>query len=166
VAGRAKYSDEDKSRAYVALATNDGKIKPTARDTGIPTSTLRMWRDEWEKNGPPQQELVQKAAMDFLGESEEVRNLALTKMKEKLEKGDGTLAQIATVFGVLDDKITRAKGLATSRTEHVHTLPSADEVRELMSGFVSGAIDAAKQRQEEIVDAELVEPKALPAASS
>jgi hypothetical protein len=58
--------------------------------------------------------------------------------------------------GIMDDKIRLASGLATKRTETVHTLPSREDMKELMGGFVDGLVSAAESRATEIVDAEVV----------
>lgn len=51
----------------------------------------------------------------------------------------------------MDDKIRLASGLATKRTETVHTLPTRDEMKELMSGFADGLVSAAEDRASETV---------------
>jgi hypothetical protein len=68
------------------------------------------------------------------------------------------------VLGILDDKIARAKGLADRVTEHKITLPSRDDIVAALEGLRQGAIEAAVARDEVIVEAEVVEQKALPAA--
>lgn len=165
MAGRQQYTDQAKAAAFAALEVNDGNVKRTARDLGLPISTLRRWRDDWEKseNLPAAEDLIQ-ATGDFLQDAERVRNLALQKMEAKLHNNEGTVAQIATVMGILDDKIARAKGLADRVTEHKITLPSRDEIVAALSGLQQGAIEAAAARDEVIVEAELVEPMGLPAA--
>lgn len=169
----ATWSDEDKARAYVALAANDGNVKRTAREIGVPENTLRRWRDDWQQNGPPQTEDVEMAMGEFLEEASNLRGRALLALKLKVEQlikdpKAVKVAELTTLVGVLDDKITRASGLATSRTEHVHTLPSPDEIREALGQVFQGALDAAKQRAEDIQDAdftEVGETPALPPAS-
>lgn len=161
MAGKPQHSEQEKARAYALLVTNEGNVKRTARELGMPPSTLRRWRDEWEQTSPPDVSEVVAAVGEFLEEAEEVRNLALSSLRKKISRGEGTVAQVATVLGILDDKIARAKGLATHVTEQRVTLPSADEVRQLMTTFVTGAQEAARRREAEIVDAEVVEPKAL-----
>jgi transposase-like protein len=162
MAGRQQYTDEAKAAAFTALEVNDGNKKRTARELGLPLSTLRRWSDEWEKgkNLPAAEDLVQ-ATGDFIEDAERVRNLALKKMEAKLLNNEGTVAQIATVMGILDDKIARAKGLADRVTEHKITLPSRDEIVHALQGLQQGAIEAAQDRDEVIVEAELA---ALPAA--
>ena len=71
------------------------------------------------------------------------------------------LSAIATVVGIMDDKIRLASGLATKRTETVHTLPTRDEMKELMSGLVDGIVSAAESRTEYIIDAVVVDQPEL-----
>jgi transposase-like protein len=166
MAGRQQYTDQVKAAAYSALEVNDGNVKRTARELSLPISTLRRWRDDWEanKNLPAAEDLI-LATGDFIEDAERVRDLSLRVLEHKLQAGQGTVAQVATVLGVLDDKIARAKGLADRVTEHKITLPSRDDIVAALDGLRMGAIEAAVARDEVIVEAELVEPKALPPAS-
>lgn len=163
MAGRPpKYTDEDKASIFVALSANDGNVKRTARETGLPVSTVRRWRDEWESGEEPSLEAVEVAVGDFLEQAVTTRDLALQVLKEKVP--DAKPGELVNIIGMLDDKITRAKGLADRRVEHVHSLPSAEEIREALSGFAAGMHDAAIQRQADVTDAELREqPRGLPA---
>lgn len=164
---RATYSAEDKARAYVVLQTNDGNLKRTARDTGIPEPTIRRWRNEWAEGGPPPVEQVEQAATDYLSEAERVRDLSLRRIKERLEsdnvKDQGTLPQLATVYGIVTDKIDRARGIADKRVEHRVALPSPEEIRGALTALVAGVQEGHAVREEEIEDAEIIEePRALP----
>lgn len=165
MAGRQQYTEKAKAAAFAHLEANDGNVKRTARELGLPVSTLRRWRDEWEtnKNLPAAEDLI-LATGDFIEDAERVRDLSLRVLEEKLLAGQGTVAQVATVLGVLDDKIARTKGLADRIHEHKITLPSRDEIVAALDGLRTGALEAAAERDEVIVDAELVEPRALPAA--
>lgn len=166
---RATYTDADKARAYVVLTANDGLVKRAARELGMPENTLRRWRDEWEKEGPPQLDEVDEAVTDYLSGMISARDSAVEVIRMKLEllKKDpdkAKLAELSTVVGVLDDKISRAKGLDKGqRVDHHHHLPAPEELRALMGEFIQGSIRAAERRAEEIVDAEIVEQPALPA---
>jgi len=159
VAGKPQYSDEQKARAYSLFVTNAENVKQTARELGMPSSTLRRWRDDWNRLGPPDITEVVIATGAFLDDAERVRNLALAELERKLP--DATAAQLVQVVGTLDDKIARAKGLADRVTEHKITLPSADDIRDKLAELGAMAQDAARRREEEIVDAEIVEPRAL-----
>lgn len=164
---RATYSAEDKARAYVVLQANEGNLKRTARDTGIPEPTVRRWRNEWASGGPPPLDEVEKAASDYVSTAETVRDLSLQRIKERLEsdsvKAQGTLPQLATVFGIVTDKIDRARGLKRSVVEHQLSLPSPDEIRGALTALVAGVQQGHAIREEEIEDAEIIEePRALP----
>jgi ribosomal protein L22 len=57
---------------------------------------------------------------------------------------------------MLQDKVSIAKGLATSRTETVHALPSPQEMAEVLGAVLKGAIQSAQERDLDIIDAEIV----------
>lgn len=174
---RASYTEADKSRVYVALITNaeDGtlgtaNVKRTARDTGVPENTVRRWKKEWIENGPPSDEEVERAVGEFLDEAVELRGLALQALRKKVDlllknPKDVKVAELTTLMGVLDDKITRAQGLATGRVEHVHALPSGDQlVQPLLEAF-EAVKQLTQQREGEVIeDADYadVTRKALP----
>jgi len=166
MSGRSTYDDAFKANAFAQLEVNEGNIKRTARALGIPASTLRRWRDEWDqdKNLPAAEDLI-VATGDFIEDAERVRDLSLQALEDKIRRGEGTVAQVATVLGILDDKISRARGLADRVTEHKITLPSREEIVAALDGLRQGAIEGAAARDEEIVYAELVEPKALTAGT-
>jgi transposase-like protein len=42
---KRRYSDSDKSTALALLAANGGNISATARETQLPATTIRQWRD-------------------------------------------------------------------------------------------------------------------------
>jgi transposase-like protein len=166
---RATYTEADKAQVYVVLTTNDGNVKRTARDTGTPENTVRRWKKEWAENGPPSTEEVEVAVGAFLDEAVELRGLALTALRRKVDlllkdPDKVKVAELTTLMGVLDDKITRAQGLATGRVEHVHALPSGDQlVAPLLEAFEAVRQLTAQREGEVIEDAEfsVVERKAL-----
>lgn len=163
-ANARRFTDEDKARVYATLTANGGNVKRTARECDVPPATIRRWRGQWEREGSPPEEAVQAAAQSFVDDAKRVRNKALVLLEQKINEGDIKPGELNTVIGTLDDKIRLHQGLATSRVERTSTLPPADELRALMSGFVQGAIAAAEQRSAEIVEAEVVEERpALPA---
>jgi len=162
VAGRTTYSEQAKARIYVVLTANGGNIKRTARETGVPESTVRNFKREFETNPPDTEAVeVEVSSGDYVSELEAARNDALTTLRNKIPTMNGS--QLGVVFGILEDKLTRARGLATERTEHVHKLPSADELALAGQMLAQGAIEAAKQRQQELIEADVHEQPALPA---
>lgn len=162
MAGRASYSEQDKARVFLALTANDGNVKRTAREIGVPETTVRNFKREFEDN-PPSQELVQQEfeTGDYVAELETLRKELSVALRRKIP--DMTGHQLAVSYGIIDDKLTRARGLATSRTEHVHTLPSAEELALAGQMLATGAIEAARQRQAELAESNVRrEQPALP----
>jgi len=160
MAGRATYSEDAKAKVFAALAANDGNVKRTARDFGIPSSTIRRWRDDWEREkNLPSQEALEVATSDFLTEAKEVRNLAIAELKRKIPAAN--VSQLVATIGMLTDKVDRVEHVSTQVIDHKISLPSSEEIAEALRGLQTVALEAAARRDEEIVEAELV---ALPAA--
>jgi transposase-like protein len=161
VAGRATYTEADKARVYVVLQANDGNVKRTARETGVPENTVRRWKQQFEQDGPPNTDLVEVEAGDFIEDAERVRHKALRKIEQRIDADDAKLNELNTTVGILTDKIDRVK-LPNRQVDHVHHLPPADQIREVMAAFAQRQLEMARNREEEIVDAEIVEQPALP----
>lgn len=161
MAGKSQYSEADKARVYVALATNDGMVKRAARETGVPETTVRRWKEEFEKHGPPSEGVVETVVGEFLEKAEAVQWKALQRLEEKIDANDVTARDLITTVGVLNDKITRMKGLPSGRVDHHHHLPPAEELRELLTGLGQGALEQGRQQRAELVEAEIVEQPVL-----
>jgi transposase-like protein len=164
------YTEQDKARVYVVLAANEGIVKRTARETGVPEQTVRRWRDEWEKNGPPSTDEVESAVGDFVGDADELRFLGLQALRGKLElliktPKDVNVAQVTTLVGILTDKIDRARGLDIRRPENEPQSLNAGQIRELLVGYTDAMRELSSAREEEIIEAEIVEQPALPPGS-
>lgn len=161
---RKTYTPEQMAHAYVVLETNQGNVKRTARDCNLPESTIRRWRDLWLEEGPPDIEAVAQEVTDFVEDAERVRDKALKVLEGKLDSA--TPSALVATIGMLQDKVSIAKGLATSRNETVHTLPSPEEIAGTLGAVLQGAIQAARARDYDIIEAELVdgEIRALPSA--
>ncbi len=151
---RTEWTDEAKAAVYVQWIACDKRIRETARVTGVPHNTVAYWAKQWEKDGPPEHMDVEirKNAYEFVDHANKVRKQAMDKLEELIPDAEvKQLSAIATVVGIMDDKIRLAQGLATKRTETVHTLPSREDMRELMSGFSEGLVAAAEDRASEVV---------------
>ena len=152
MSGRSRYSDEDKAAVLAVYASNGGNLLRTAKETGVSRNTIRHWLEE----APPPDETLQAAVDAFVAEARSIRTIALEKLKGLVENDQVDARTLITVVGVLDDKVTRASGLPTSRTEHQNALPSREELKELLGTFVEVAVEAAEQRDSDIEDAEYV----------
>jgi len=163
--GRSTYTVEDKARVLAVLAANDGNIKRTARETGVPVNTVRRWKTQDAAGAGPPTAVVVAAVGEFVDDAQEVRGMALAQLKVQVASGHVSSSDLIKIVGILDDKVRLAKGMATARTEHVgNGLPAPEQVRELMSEFAAGLIEGARRTHEDIVEAELVAE--IPATSS
>ena len=152
---RTEWTDEDKAAAYVIWVSNDKNIRATARQCGIGHTTIAYWVKQWEKDGPPQRldDKIRANAYEFVHHASSVREQAMKKLEELIPEAEiKQLGTLATVVGIMDDKIRLAQGLATKRTETVHTLPTKEEMKELMGGFADSLVSAAEDRASEVVE--------------
>lgn len=150
---RRIYTDREKAVVFAELSVNEGNIKRTARNTGVPIPTVRRWRDEWERNGVPEtvnEELAPLVA-DFLNDALRIRGKLLLRIEDLLEGDKVTMAQVSTAFGIISDKIRAYEALSESKhVEHTLVLPPAEELKELFTGLLDGVVESARQRAAEI----------------
>ena len=86
--------------------------------------------------------------------AERVRDKALTVLEGKLN--DATPSALVATIGMLQDKVSIARGLATSRNETVHALPAPAEIAAALGAVLQGALQAAQARDRDIIDAEVI----------
>lgn len=163
---RRIYSDADRVAVFVALAVNKGIVTRAASDTNIPIQTVRDWKNKWERGewDKPTQEELDDGLRDITVQMAAVRGEALTLLQGKLVEAKAK--ELAVIFGIMDDKIRLAQGLATSRSETVHALPSPEEMRDLFVGMVQGALTAQDVRDQDVIEVEREQAKALPRGST
>lgn len=167
MAGRARYTEDQKKEVFLALTFNEGNVKKTARETGIPEQTVRNWKKEWTGGAakPVSDEQLDEIRAAWVEKAIDVRAKLLLSIEADVDENALSPRDKLTAFGILDDKIARAQGLDRARSGEVHIhLPSPDELRQGLASLVVGAIQGVQQRTEDIIDAEIVEqPRALPA---
>lgn len=161
MASKRIYTDADRARVKAVLDANDGNVKRTARETGLPVMTVRTWKQKWEREGLPA-EVAAALPAAIEGEVEDldrVRNKLLHIIEEKADRRDISTRDAITGFGVLTDKSRLLQGKPTSRTEQsdAGSLP-VDQVREMFAGFARGIVEAATQRDADISSATEEEP--------
>ena len=162
--GQRLYGDEDKAMVLVALAVNNGNVLRSSRDTGVPQQTVRNWKMESEAGDTKQAVSIMsiEAAGDFAERAASVRDKALQQLDDLIPHADvKDIGKLATIVGIMEDKIRLAMGLATSRTEVAHTLPDPEELRKALAEYTQEAVSAALERDAVIIDAEVVEQPVL-----
>jgi len=159
MAGKSKYSDDDRRRVYLSLQVNEGNIKRTARDTDMPVATVRDWKVKWETEGAPPEltdaQALEKAVDNFVADAARVRDKALERLEQIIPESDKP-RDLATVIGILDDKITRAKGLPTSRTEtlSVGIQGTPEQVQALFTNWAQKSVSDASTRASDLIEVE------------
>lgn len=150
------YTDEDKARVIAELHVNEGNIKRTARNTGIPISTVRDWKTEMERGGvsPEVQAAVPAVVGDFVEDATRVRNKLLVRLEELVDEGKISERGIVPALGMLTDKIRAYKGLDTKKVEHTIALPSPEKARELFAGVFEEVANAAQSRSRAVDEIE------------
>lgn len=164
------YSDEDRALVFAALTANNGNVKRTSRDTDIPEQTVRDWKKDWERKGLSDGvgEVLPHVVEDIAEDIKRVRDKALLEIESQIDAGVLKGAALVTAFGVLTDKARVIEGLATDRREVVSTGPTPEEIGQAVGDYFVRALESAQRRNEEIIDAEVVEQTnpELPASTS
>lgn len=120
-----KYSDDIKEKAYALYATN-GSFAETGKELGVPANTVSTWI----KNKPPDEfdELRAEKKRGFIEKADEIIDIALEKLKERLLSDDELpVNHLTTVIGTMYDKKALASGSPTERTEII----SGDKLNKL-----------------------------------
>jgi transposase-like protein len=111
---RRRYSDEFRANALAALAANGGNTERTAKQLGVPESTLRAWKagdrhpeaaKECEKKKGPMADTLEAVAWQLLD-----------ALPAKIP--DASLKETATAMGIAIDKARVLRGLPTDYTAH------------------------------------------------
>lgn len=165
---RRSYSDSDRALIYAELEVNAGNIKRTARNLGIPVSTVRHFHKQWNEKGLPDtvREVLPAVQEAMVTHMERVQGKMIVKIEDGVDDGTIKGKDLLTGFGIITDKLRAVKGLDTKKVEHTFELPNPEEVRALFGGVVSELVGAARERAAEIEDAEWepADQLALPSA--
>ena len=104
---KRQYSDEDKATALAALDANDGNVKRTATQLGIPHKTLDDWAKGRNQN-PAVADLRTRKRGSLADKFENLAHLIVDAMPSKIERA--TLSQCAVSSGIATDKAIRLRG--------------------------------------------------------
>lgn len=132
-AKKRRYSDLERSSALAALTANGGNLDRTAKQVGIPTTTLYNWakgvsHPEASSNGEQK-----RALADLL---EEVARKILADLPGKLPSSD--MRGAATALGIVIDKMQLLRGKPTEIVDDLN----ADERAKRLACL----LDAARTR--------------------
>jgi transposase-like protein len=161
---RRIYTERDRAKTAVILQVNEGNVKRTARETGIPRATVVNWHKTWEREGYPEpvEALVDEEIGDFLETASAVRWEMIEALKERVDRRELTGRDLITGIGVLTDKINILSGLATSRTERVDvSTPDSNDLAKKLLEYVTETSKRSKERKEEISESDEQADKAL-----
>lgn len=112
---KRRYSDEDRAMALAALAANGGNLKRTAREQGVPETSLRQWA-----KGDRHPEAVEMSAQKkppLADAYEDVVRRSLGHLSEAKLKRAGAV-DLLKVAGIATDKMRLLRDEPTSITGH------------------------------------------------
>lgn len=162
MAGRSAYTEADRARVYAVLLANKGNVKRTARETGYPENTVRRWKTQFT-DSPPAADILAEVADDLVSDMDRVRRLALNEMEKKIREGGAKLGELNTIYGTLTDKINLLTNIGQERNiNHTLQLPSAEDIKAALLPAIQAGIEAAEQRQADVLDTVVVEVTELP----
>lgn len=137
---RRQYSDNDKATALAALDANGGNVSKTARQLGIPNTTLTEWRDGRIHDDVTV--LRKRKKEELVGRLVEIAHLLIDAMPDKIK--DANLQQSATTLGITIEKIQLLDGSPTERTEVTDNL--SDDER---ASRIATILDRARTRRDQ-----------------
>ena len=118
------YSDELKAETLAALEANQGNVARTSRETKVPASTIRDWRDGVGTRALSAELRDQKRESLSDRLSDIAENILDSISDKDIEKA--TLVQKTTAVGILIDK---SRLLQNQPTEINETRQSVDDLR-------------------------------------
>src|SRR5690606_27817685 len=116
---RQRYSDRDKAAALAALDLNEGNVWRTAKELGIPRSTLQSWANQHGINADVP-ELRQQKKGDLAEKFEQIANAYADRLLEPEVIKEASPNAAIVVAGTATDKMRVLRGLPT---EIVQILP-------------------------------------------
>jgi transposase-like protein len=113
---KRRYSDEDRAAAVAAVTANGGNVQRTARQLGIPETSLRQWVKA-ERHPEAAQMSVEKRGT-LADEMERVVWKLVEGINDPEKVKAAPVQQLATAAGILVDKIRLLRGEPTAIDEH------------------------------------------------
>lgn len=122
-----RYTPEQRAAVLAVLKAKGGKVKPTARETGVPAPTIRDWRDDPDNFASTETRAV--AERDLATEINEVRWLLLDAARRTAHKERASYA----IRGFVE--LTNAHQLLTGKpTQRIEASPWGQLLKEIRDG--------------------------------
>ena len=135
------YSLERKAEVIALVQANGGNVLQTARETGIPHQTIRLWLDKPERFSSLEKQKQEDLAKKLENQAHLYLDLAAGKAAE------APFNHLMTGAGIAIDKMQLLRGQPTNITESVER---QELVCILQSALSSGAIEVEGQVVESI----------------
>lgn len=132
MAGRRKFSDQQKSDALAALDANGGNVNLTATQLGISESTLRSWAKNRGVNADVAL-LREQKRIDLSIRLKDIAHQILDILPDKLK--DSNTQQLATALGIVVDKSQLLDNKPTERHEVIDNLSDDERVARIAAIF-------------------------------
>lgn len=132
---KRRYSDEERAAALAALKANRGNLTLTARQVGVPLTTLRQW-----STGDRHPEATQMSIEKSRDMAQALQDLAWKLIDALPDKIEGaTLNQTATALGISIDKARLLRDEPTQITKTDVTRRIADRAKEELDAYFERA---------------------------
>lgn len=117
---RRVYSEEDIAGALTSMRANEGQVRATSREIGVPATTLSQWardarRPETAENSARRHVVSTQQAEETIQQLSAIIPQALARVAEALPTLNGYQAMLAAAIAI--DKRQLLSGGPTSRTE-------------------------------------------------
>jgi transposase-like protein len=123
---KRRYSDDERAACLAALAANGGNVERTAREVGVPKTTLQQWATGARHPEATQMSETKKPELADLFEDLARKALGVSRRGIRSLKAD----KAAVVAGIATDKMRLLRGQSTAtvdaKHEHVVTITAED----------------------------------------
>jgi transposase-like protein len=115
-----RYSDREKATALAVLDANNGDALATARQTGIPRSTIRHW-----VSGNVSADVAglrQEKKAELSARLDELAHALVGDLLQESKRSQASYKDLATAMGIAIDKARLLRGQSTQNTTNCHQL--------------------------------------------
>lgn len=144
-----QYTNEEIGNALALLEHNSGNALRTARELGIPRSTIQLWSTNVDRL-PPGAVSVWQAKREYFAQlSDEASEWIVTSITDE-DVRKASLLQKVTSYAILREKAALDRGQATQVVAHVEAKQSAEQALERL-------FELARERDPAITREEVAE---------